>query len=835
MVHRILSPQSFRRFFLLTVVMLSISQSAEARSPEIRNINLRGLQIGQPTAVVIDGTDLLPNPQVFLGSQPLKEITLDPTSTATRLVLSIAVPEPTQPGISPLRLATPEGFSNSLLVGVDRLKQIPIAEKTDSLNVALNGSVAGFNVSKTTFPGKAGEEFIAEVEARRLGGKLRPVIHVYDSRRVQVAWAAPSNSLAGDARIVTKLPRDDQYTVEVHDTQYAPPGPGFFRLKIGRWEFADLVFPPSIARGQNLSVELLGNVNAIKVPVQVDAAALAAVPWSSPLTGQPPSIVGSLIPELVEGPDGQPTPLPGIPVAVSGRLTAPGQRDRFLLPVVPNKKLVLEVFAERIGSRIDAVLEIRNKQNAIIASNDDGPASTDPRLEFTVPADQETLELTVRDNLDLAGTAAIYRLVVTAVDSPLRLFEVAMKSDTINVASRESAVLEVFALRQAYDGPIQLQFDNLPVGVVATGVEIPAGMNGSLVTFTNNGEGLAPTVIRANARSADGTITQPIHVETTPDDRSPSWMREQLAIANTPKSTAPFVATIVNEAALPQLAMASKPTMAVKLVRPPNTFGPVRLSLVTSQPVIKVNGQPNLPQMIRAEKPVEIPVDNTVKATGDALIAADKALADAVKLSQSAQGDAKVAADAKVEELKGKRTMAETALREAEAKAVYQTDYAMFVPSTLAENQYDISVRAELLNPERNVVLRTTWTPVRRIPSLNPLVIKLAGPTPLEAMLDPKTGAVVQVTGTIERLAGYTGDVTLSATGLPAGVAVPNVVVKAAETAFTFEVRIPANFAGTEIPDLKLVATGPPDPQSGNIPVKSADGVVAIKVTKAPQ
>ena len=239
--------------------------------------------------------------------------------------------------------------------------------------------------------------------------------------------------------------------------------------------------------------------------------------------------------------------------------------------------------------------------------------------------------------------------------------------------------------------------------------------------------------------------------------------------------------------------------------------------------------------MIRAEKPVEIPVDNTVKATGDALTAADKALADAVKLSQSAQGDAKVAADAKVEELKGKRAMAETALREAEAKAVYQTDYAIFVPSTLAENQYDISVRAELLNPERNVVLRTTWTPVRRIPSLNPLVIKLAGPTPLEAMLDPKTGAVVQITGTIERLAGYTGDVTLSATGLPAGVAVPNVVVKAAETAFTFEVRIPANFAGTEIPDLKLVATGPPDPQSGNIPVKSADGVVAIKVTKAPQ
>ncbi|MEI8382782.1 MAG: hypothetical protein WCJ09_21825 [Planctomycetota bacterium] len=834
MARRVLSPQSCYRLVLFAVVTLSVSQSADAKPPEIRNINLRGLQIGQPTAIIIDGTDLLPNPQIFLGAQPVKEITLDPTSTATRLVLSIIVPEATLTGIRSLRLATPEGFSNSLLVGVDRLRQIPIAEKTEALNVALHGSVAGINVSKTTFPGKAGEELIVEVEARRLGGKLRPVIHLYDSRRVQVAWAAPSNMLAGDARIVTKLPRDDQYTVEIHDTQYAPPGPGFFRLKIGRWDFADLVFPPAIARGQSLPVELLGNLNAVKVPVQVDDATIAAVPWSSPLTGQSPSITGSSFPELIEGPDGQPTPLPGVPVAVSGRLTAPGQRDRFLLSVPPNKKLLLEVFAERIGSRIDAVLEIRNKQNALVASNDDGPASTDPRLEYTVPADQDALELAIRDNLDLSGPAAVYRLVVTAVDSPLRQFEVAIKSDTMNVASGESAVLEVFALRQAYDGPIQLQFDNLPAGVVAAGVEIPAGMNGSLVTFTNNGDGLAPTVIRSRARSADGTITQPIRVETTPDDRSPAWMREQLAVANTPKFAAPFVAMIVNETTLAQLAMASKPTFAVKVVRPPDTYGPVRLSLVTSQPPIKVNGQPNLPQMIRAEKPVEIPIDNMVKAAGDALVAADKLFVEAVKVAQSAQGDAKVAADAKVEELKGKRTAAETALREAEAKAVYQTDYAIFVPSTLAESQCDVSIRAELLNPERNTVLRTTWTPVKRIPSLNPLVIKLAGPTPLDAPLDPKTGAVVKVTGTIERLAGYTGDVTLSVTGLPAGVAAPNVAVKAADTAFTVEVRIPANFAGTEIPDLKLIATGPPDPQSGNIPVKSVESAVVIKVTKGP-
>ena len=44
-------------------------------------------------------------------------------------------------------------------------------------------------MSETRFTGKAGDKIIAEIEAQRLGSKLRPIVHLYGPRRQQVGWA----------------------------------------------------------------------------------------------------------------------------------------------------------------------------------------------------------------------------------------------------------------------------------------------------------------------------------------------------------------------------------------------------------------------------------------------------------------------------------------------------------------------------------------------------------------------------------------------------------------------------------------------------------------------
>lgn len=825
---------SFPRNSCLSLAALFIvltSTTVHGRPPEIRSINLRGIQIGAATTVAIDGADLLPNPQVFLDDRRI-EATVDPMSMPARLLLTIPLPEATPTGMSQFRIATADGFSNSILVGVDRLPQSPITEEIAATQVSLHGSVPGSGVSRTKFPGKAGEELLIEVEAKRLGSKLRPVIHLYDSQRVQIAWASPANSLAGDARIKVKLLKDDKYTVELHDAQYAPPGPSFFRLKIGQWQFADLAFPPVVPLGKDVTVELLGNAAGLILPVKADSGDLLPIVNPAIASGLPPTVAVSALPELIKTAE-QPMPLPGVPVAVSGRLSAVGQKDRFLLPVTPGSKIACEVFAERIGSRVDAVLELRNKQGAVVAANDDSPGTTDPRLEYTVPADLDAIEVLIRDSLDLGKEDSIYRLVIAPADKPAASFDVVIKSDAINAAGGETSVLEVLATRSNYVGPIQLQVEGLPPGVQVIGNEIPAGSNGTLLGFSNAGDTIQPLVTRIVAKSPDGSLVRRVRVETTPDDKTPAWMRERLALAATPKLPTPFQVTLANDA-VSQLVMASKPAIPLKIVRPPSLLGPVRLSLVTSQLPPKIPGQPqvNPNLVIRAEKPVEVPVDNAVLTAGNALAAIEKQYADAMQQAASAQGDAKVALENKIKDLTAQRTAAEAALKEVEAKAAYQVDYSVILPSQIAEAMCDVSIRAELLNPERNLVLRTTYLPIKRLAVLNPLAIKLDGAPQLETTLDPAAGATVKLTAKVERLADYKGDVTVTLSGLPPGVAAANAVVKADQTEFATEIKIPANFVGNEIAGLKLTTTGPPDPPSGNLPVKSADVEVMIKINR---
>ena len=97
----------------------------------------------------------------------------------------------------------------------------------------------------------------------------------------------------------------------------------------------------------------------------------------------------------------------------------------------------------------------------------------------------------------------------------------------------------------------------------------------------------------------------------------------------------------------------------------------------------------------------------------------------------------------------------------------------------------------------------------------------LSGEPKYEAKLDAKTGAIVKLAGKIERKVGFAGDVTVSITGQPGGVAVPKAVVKPDKDAFELELKFPANFKPTEVTSIKLFATGPHDPKKAKIVVRT--------------
>ena len=171
--------------WLWAFVFLGAAARLAAGEPAIRNLDVRGLRIGGTTAIVVDGDELGTAPRLLLPFAAKQ--TLKSGATKNRAVFEVTLDDAVQPGYHNLRVATEGGVSLPVVIGVERLPQLPLAAKVDRLPVALHGSVTGSTVVSTRFAGKAGQKVLVEVEAQRLGSRLRPIVHLYDSRRKQIA------------------------------------------------------------------------------------------------------------------------------------------------------------------------------------------------------------------------------------------------------------------------------------------------------------------------------------------------------------------------------------------------------------------------------------------------------------------------------------------------------------------------------------------------------------------------------------------------------------------------------------------------------------------------
>ena len=776
---------------LLVVCFLAwAAADLRAAEPEIRNLNVRGLQAGGTTTLVLDGDGLTTNVRLLLPF-PAKQ-TLMPGATPTRATFNVTLGAEVTPGYYHLRAATPGGVSLPVVIAVDRLPQRPLVATSESLPVALHGNLTGSTTTETKFTGKAGQKILIEVEARRLGSKLRPVVHLSSPRGLQVGWSWATPALSGDTRLEATLPEDGTYTVSLHDTEYAGGSPGFFRLKIGQWSCVDQVFPPVVGKGKQ-SVELLGPSPALRVDVTASqAAATIPLPWPKDgvWSGPRPFVVVSPHAEVVGQPAaGKVQELPAGPVGVSGRLLKPFEEHRYRIPARPGDKLRLEVFAERYGSPLDVSLVVRNETGGAVAQAEDGPNTLDPTLEYTVPAKATSVIVGVVDAQGRGGPRGVYRLVVepknsSAVNADFRLFTPVQRL-ALPVGGR--GVVPVWAERRGYQGAITLSAPltptplpprgergrgegGLPAGLKLENVTIPAGADGVLVTVQRGETAGEPVITTWRGRSTDGQ-ERVVTVRGHPLERVQPWLATEITLAPLAEKAADFQ---IDWRGLPANAGIIPPRrleLPVKVTRPARP-SIVRLTLLTSQLPPLVNGQPDLNRTLRAERPIEL----AAKATDG--------------------------------------------------------NVTVLVPADLPSPAYEVTVQADLLAPDRRTVLATAFTPVRRLVVRMAVAVKLDGPPRIEAKLKPKAATVVEIKGKVERSEGFKGDVALALTGLPPGVSAPAVTVKAAATAFTLKVNLPVNIAAGEIKG-KVVGTAATDPKQPNVRVRSREVELTLIVQRA--
>lgn len=502
MSNRSEGPDAYR--FVLAVLCLAAIASSAAAAPAIKSVSPRGLQTGATTTLMIDGADLLPDPRVLL-SLPIAQQRVKAGATANHAEIEVTLDAAATPGIYQLRVVSAQGVSNAASLGVDHLPELAFEPQIASLPAALNGKISGDTILRTSFPGHAGEHVVIDVESRRLGSKLNPVLHLYDARNVQLAWSQMLASIGGDARIAAKLPADGDYTIELHDALYRGDAPGHFRLKIGQLHFADMVFPLGARRGTKTPLEFVSTNLPAGASVEADLSSAAgdlpsawpAVPW---LTGARPRIVVGEMPELIEVTSAAPQATP-VPVAINGRLAAPREADRYELAVTPGQTLRFDLLAARAGSPLDGVLSIRNEAGAQLATSDDRPNTTDPGLDFQVPDGVNKLIAVVSDLLGRGGGDYVYRLSVDTVGQPG--FTLALLEDRHAVPRGGVELLRVQAGRSGYDGPIKLSVAGLPAGVSLTGDEIPAGASEALLSLIASDTSPEPVLLSIVGASTD--------------------------------------------------------------------------------------------------------------------------------------------------------------------------------------------------------------------------------------------------------------------------------------------------------------------------------------------
>ena len=496
------------RILPLIVSAWLVSATSLSAQPAITDLQPRGIQKGKPFTLTLAGRNLGEGakirstmPASFTLVTPDQPALMPGASTAGEGRYASFLVEPAADlaaGVYAIRVVTSEGISNVQLFTVGMFPELTEDESrpgtlpntNDSMETAqplpappftLNGTLRGPERDIFRLSAKAGEKRVIEVEARRCGSALDPLLEILDANGRVIARSEDAPLLGLDARVEVVFPRDGDYDVVVRDSRFSTQTANFYRLKVGSYSYPTEVFPLGGRRGelveaslglQKISVDLRNATSNVRqMFVNVPGSPALPVPFA---VGDDPE---------VNAPVDAPI---GAPVTINGRLLKAGQVDRYTLRVPPSRAMMIRIQARELGtSKLMAVITVRDENGTLLGRSGDEPLAEDffnvnqsrtagdPILRVQAPADVNQVTVTVEDLALRGGPDYAYRLNVQPVAKDFRLL---LNSPFVNVPAGGSVAVPVTVQRQGFDDEIQLRVANAPKGLRVEGGFVVAGV-----------------------------------------------------------------------------------------------------------------------------------------------------------------------------------------------------------------------------------------------------------------------------------------------------------------------------------------------------------------------
>lgn len=594
-----ISGRSRRLVSSLAYLCVWLIPVAAMAQPQIGSFEPRALRLGAEQIVVLQGSNYDASARLISDLQLTQRIVdVQPGR------ITLAVTAEGLPGIHPVWIATQAGVSSSVLVAVDSIETKAWQDSLEQLPIALHGDLRGNVVQQASFPVKQGQRISLEVESRRLGAALQPVIRVFDQQRRQLAAATPDPRLKGDCRTVFTATADQTVTVELSDMLRRGATPGTFRLKIGDFPIAETALPMAVGSGE---AGIVGTV--------LDQPELsAALPQSEPFPTWLPAIVGSgqtaMLPMVRVVPwahrpvaSTMPEQAVDSPVTLTGDLKA-GTNDRVRVKVPSGQRINVDLWSYRLGVEGDFVVDVRTVAGQSLGRVDDLGSSRDPKLEIAVPADQTEVDVFVSELLGQRASCP-YLLEVTPLDQPR--IDAVLETDHLSVG-RNRVLLSVPIQRSNYAGDITLHMEPEIPGVHFASMPCSANADRALLQLWCDGP-FPDQVVRFVASAGDATTRARRSAVNSPEQ---IWQSELVAVGYQEMQPTSVALKLDSGSVLWQGA---NRRVTVDVVRAEGQNGPIRLLLETSQKmprkIVKQDNQDRevdaIERALRLESAVTIP------------------------------------------------------------------------------------------------------------------------------------------------------------------------------------------------------------------------------------
>lgn len=483
--------------------LLLLAATLFAAPPTITELQPRGAQKGRPFTLTFVGKDLAEGPSV-LSTLPA---TFTPLASdkMDRITFLVEPKSEWAVGTYPVRVKAANGLSNILLLSIGAFPELieeesrpgSLPHQNDSIERAqtlpgtaltVNGRLMGPERDVYRIPVKAGERRVFEVEARRVGSAIDPVIQIYDASGKRIARSEDDPTLSLDSRLELTFTKESFVYVEIFDARYSGQSQDYYRFKTGTYAYASELFPLGGKRGDKVEVTL----GSTKIPVELNSP-LSQVSVNLPdsPTLPLPFAIGEY-PEVLE-------PVPGpltLPVTINARLSKPAEVDSYEVPVAPGDELFFELQARELGtSKLTGLITVYDESGKRLASAGDGPLPVDvsavqvssrtlgdPFLMFQVPTGHKKIRVTIEDLARRGGTHYAYRLTVRKAAFDLKATII---TPFLNIPAGGTALVAVDVERRGFMGALKVKPTRLPAGVTASGGDLAAEVPDPLVRVQN--------------------------------------------------------------------------------------------------------------------------------------------------------------------------------------------------------------------------------------------------------------------------------------------------------------------------------------------------------------